>query len=155
MRQNTWKACMTSALFCFGLVFFGMPARADEAAIVKLPSEIIYSEATPGKPQTAVLYGDPTKPGLYVMRLKFPAGFKVAPHTHPEEIRLLTVISGTLYFGRGEKFDEEKVAPYPAGTFFSEYSGLPHFVWAKDGEVVVQITGIGPSGFIPARHSQD
>lgn len=155
MRQNAWNVCATLSVLSLCLVFLGGPVWVDAAAIVKFPSDIAFSEASPGKPQTAVLYGDPTKPGLYVTRLKFPAGLKVVPHTHPEEIRLLTVLSGTLYFGRGEKWDDEKVTPYPPGTFFSEYPGFPHFVWAKDGEVVVQITGIGPSGFIPAQHSQE
>src|SRR5438876_7774561 len=55
------------------------------------------------------------------------------------------------YFGSGDKWDESKFKAYPAGTFYSEPSKAPHFTWAKDGEVIIQITGVGPSGktFIP------
>ncbi|MFM8858647.1 MAG: cupin domain-containing protein, partial [Methylocystis sp.] len=66
-------------------------------------------------------------------------------------VRALTVISGTLYFGFGEKWDETKLKAYPAGTFFSEVPTTPHFVAAKDGEVIFQATVIGPSGFV-AKH---
>jgi hypothetical protein len=52
----------------------------------------------------------------------------------------------TIYVGPGEKWDESKFKPYPAGTFYSEPSKAPHYTWAKDGEVIIQITGVGPSG---------
>jgi quercetin dioxygenase-like cupin family protein len=93
-----------------------------------------------------VLYGDPTKAGVYVTRVKFPAGAKLMPHTHPDEWRTAVVLSGTFYFGLGDKWDETKLKPYPTGTFFSEPKATPHFVWARDGEVIVQVTAIGPSG---------
>src|SRR5262249_30181324 len=101
--------------------------------------------------QTAVLYGDPTKPGVFVTRVRFSAGWKDPPHWHPDEVRTVVVLSGTLYFGSGDKWDESKFKAYPAGTFYSEPSRAPHFSWAKDGEVIIQVTGIGPSGktFIP------
>jgi hypothetical protein len=67
----------------------------------------------------------------------------------------LTVLSGTLYFGFGDQFDENKLTPYPAGTFFSEVPNVPHFVAAKDGEVIFQATGIGPTALIPAHHSPE
>ncbi len=99
-----------------------------------------------------MLYGDPTKPGaFYVSRVRFSAGWKDPPHWHPDEVRTVVVLSGTLYFGTGDKWDENKLKPYPAGTFYSEPSKAPHFTWAKDGEVIIQVTGIGPSAktYIP------
>ena len=86
----------------------------------------------------------PSKPGLYVNRVRFEPGFKVAPHYHDEE-RVLVVLSGTLYFGLGDTWDESKMKPYQAGTFFTEPPGVRHFTWAKDGEVILHITGMGPS----------
>jgi hypothetical protein len=56
------------------------------------------------------------------------------------------VLSGTFYFGSGETWDESKMKAYPAGTFYSEPPKSPHYTWAKDGEVVIQLTGMGPSG---------
>jgi quercetin dioxygenase-like cupin family protein len=117
---------------------------------VKLPNEIEWKApaVVPG-PSTAVLVGDPSKQGVYVSRLKLPAGTKLPPHTHPDEWRTAVVLSGTLYYGYGEQWDDGKLKAYPAGTFFTEPKGTPHFVWAKDGEVIVQITGMGPTGTVP------
>ena len=122
-------------------------AQGDESTILKFPQEIKYNASGKGV-ETAVLYGDPSKPGLYVVRFKMPAGARVMPHIHPGEARTMTVLSGTLYFGFGTEFDETKLKPYPAGTFFTELPTTPHFVAAKDGEVIFQASGIGPSGMI-------
>jgi hypothetical protein len=68
------------------------------------------------------------------------------PHFHSDEWRTAAILSGTLYFGLGAKWEETALTAYPAGTFFAEPKGTPHFVWAKDGEVIIQITGMGPTG---------
>jgi quercetin dioxygenase-like cupin family protein len=94
--------------------------------------------------ESAALVGDSTKQGTYVERVRFPANFKVQPHTHPEE-RTYTIISGTWYVGWGEKFDEAKLIALPAGSFYTEPANVSHFVSAKDGPVVVQISGVGPT----------
>ena len=147
MRHYLRFGAYTLNLFVGTFLFQVSSFAQDASTIVLLPQEIHYKTMGSGA-ETAVLYGDPTKSGLYVMRLRLPAGAKVLPHIHPEEVRTLTVISGTLYFGFGEKWDESKLKAYPAGTFFSEVPTTPHFVAAKDGEVIFQATGIGPSGFV-------
>ena len=152
MRQKAWQAWVKCGLLSASLLLGAHSVVAEPTAIVKLPQDITF-KGSPGAVQIAVLYGDPAKPGLYVVRLKLPAGSKVMPHTHPEEARTLTVLSGTLYFGFGEQWDESKLTPYPAGTFFSELPNVPHFVSAKDGEVIFQATGIGPSALIPVHQS--
>jgi quercetin dioxygenase-like cupin family protein len=152
MKNTAWKICVTSGFLGASVFLGGFSVAADHTAIVKLPQDITFKASAAGV-ETAVLYGDPAKPGLYVMRLKLPAGTKVVAHTHPEEVRTLTVVSGTLYFGFGDQFDESKLTPYPAGTFFTELPNVPHFVAAKDGEVIFQAAGIGPSAMIPAQQS--
>ena len=147
MRHYLRFGAYTLNLFVGTFLFQVSSFAQDASTIVLLPQQIHYKTMGSGA-ETAVLYGDPTKAGLYVIRLRLPAGSKVLPHIHPEEVRTLTVISGTLYFGFGEKWDESKLKAYPAGTFFSEVPTTPHFVAAKDGEVIFQATGIGPSGFV-------
>ena len=122
-------------------------AQTAGESIVKLPSEIVWKAppVSPG-PETAVIYGDASKLGVYVTRMRFPAGLKIMPHWHPDEWRTVVVLSGTNYFGLGEQWDESKLRAYPAGTFFSEPKNTPHFVWARDGEVIIQITAMGPTG---------
>jgi quercetin dioxygenase-like cupin family protein len=110
-----------------------------------LPDSIVFKAPfRPGGPAGAVLYGDPTKKGLYVTRVKFAAGQKNMPHWHPDE-RTVVVLSGTYYFAYGEQWDESKLRALPPGSFLTEPPKSPHFNWAKDGEVILQITGYGPT----------
>lgn len=154
MIRNAWKVCATFGFLSASMLVGVHSAVADNTGIVKLPQDISFKDSASGV-QISVLYGDPAKPGLYVVRLKLPAGAKIMPHTHPEEVRTLTVLSGTLYIGFGSQYDESKLTPYPAGTFFSELPTVPHFVAAKDGDVIFQAAGIGPSALIPAHHAPE
>lgn len=112
-----------------------------------LPSEIKWKTdaKSSGELETIVLAGDPSKAELYTSRIKIPAKMKLQPHFHLES-RTVVVLSGTLYYAYGKKFDESKLAAMPPGTFFTEPAEQPHFAWAKDGDVVVQVTGVGPTG---------
>src|SRR5262245_53197670 len=145
------KLAMKSLATAVGIAFCALSTMAYAQGVVKLPEDIVFSGPPSGPPQTVVLYGDPAKSGIFVSRVRFSAGWKDMPHWHPDETRTVVVLSGTFYFGSGEKWDESKMKAYPAGTFYSEPPRAPHFTWAKDGEVIIQVTGIGPSGktFIP------
>lgn len=139
----TNRSYLTVAL----IAAFAVTAFAQSSEqVVKLPGEIEFkAPLRPGAPSVAVMYGDPSKQGLYVTRFKFEPGIKVLPHFHPDE-RTIIVLSGTFYFGLGEQWDESKMKGYPPGTFLSEPPKAAHFAWAKDGEVIIQVTGFGPSG---------
>ena len=101
--------------------------------------------ALPSPARLAVLVGDPAKSGLYTVRVKVPGGLKLMPHRHPED-RVYTVISGVFYIGVGERFDEAKLQAYSPGTVVVLPGNTPHFHWAKSGEYVTQVSGIGPLG---------
>jgi quercetin dioxygenase-like cupin family protein len=101
------------------------------------------SLALPGLEQVS-LVGDPSKPGPYTIRLKFPAGYKLAPHTHPDP-REVTILSGTWYTGYGEQADPALLKALPAGSFYTEPANVPHFVEVHEA-VVIQVSGVGPSG---------
>jgi quercetin dioxygenase-like cupin family protein len=133
------------ALLALGLTFLPVSSDAQEST-VRLPQDVVFKSPIAGYPEIATVYGDTAKPGIYVQRVKFAPGFKIMPHWHPDEVRTVVVLSGTLYFAYGEMWDESKLKPLPVGTFFSEPTRAPHFAWEKDGEVMVQITGTGPSG---------
>ena len=92
--------------------------------------------------QMAVLDGDPTKAGPFVLRVKFPDGFKVMPHWHPTD-ESLTILSGTLMAGMGEKWDDAAMKTFTAGGFARMPKKTPHYVMAK-GETVIQVHAIGP-----------
>jgi quercetin dioxygenase-like cupin family protein len=101
--------------------------------------------AFPPPARLAVLVGDPTKAGPYLIRVKLPGGTRMMPHEHPED-RIYTVISGVFYIGLGEHFDSEKLESYPPGSVIVLPGGTPHFHWARSGEYVTQVTAIGPLG---------
>ena len=96
----------------------------------------------PAGAKFAVLEGDPAKEGPFVMRLWFPDGFRIQPHWHPK-VERVTIISGTLNLGMGEKFDQSATRELTAGTFGFWPAGMRHFAWAK-GETVLQLHGRGP-----------
>jgi quercetin dioxygenase-like cupin family protein len=101
--------------------------------------------AFPPAARLAVIVGDPTRPGPYVIRVKLPGGTRMAPHRHPED-RIYTVLSGVFYVGIGDEFDADKLTAYPPGAVVVLPGGTPHFHWAKSGEYVTQVTAIGPLG---------
>ena len=90
--------------------------------------------------QRAQMFGDSSKRGAWVDRVKIPSGNRVLAHTHPQD-ELVTVIEGTWYLSEGEKFESAKLKGYPAGSFIVIPAGVPHFVAAKDGSVIVQLSG--------------
>ncbi|OFW12088.1 MAG: hypothetical protein A3H27_13285 [Acidobacteria bacterium RIFCSPLOWO2_02_FULL_59_13] len=100
--------------------------------------------------EQANIYGDQAKPGPYLfLRKPLPGRSGAsAPHTHPDD-RTYTVISGTWYVGFGTKYDESKLIPLTAGSYYTEPAGVPHFTVIKDEGVVVQVSGAGPSRVIP------
>jgi quercetin dioxygenase-like cupin family protein len=112
-----------------------------------LPEEIDWKPfaAFPPAARLAILVGDPSKPGPYVVRVKLPGGAKLMPHSHPED-RIYTVMSGVFYIGLGDQFDAEKMIAHPPGSVVVLPGDTPHFHWAKSGEYVTQVTAIGPLG---------
>lgn len=112
-----------------------------------LPDDIDWRPfpAFPPEVRLAVVVGDPTQPGPYMIRVKVPSGAKLMPHTHPED-RIYTVISGVFYIGLGDCFDGDKVTAYPPGSVIVLPGNTPHFHWAKSGEYVSQVTAMGPLG---------
>jgi quercetin dioxygenase-like cupin family protein len=93
----------------------------------------------------AFIFGDPTKPGLYVIRLNFPPGIMSSPHSHPET-RIGTVIKGTWWTGTGDKFDPASTVGIPVGGIMVHPAGKMHYDGAKGEEAIVQMMGIGPTG---------
>ncbi len=98
--------------------------------------------AIPPGAKMAVLEGDPTEEGPFVVRFQFPAGYHIAPHTHPKTERV-TVISGALYLSTGESLDRASAKKLSAGSFGFWPAGMKHAAWS-DEETVIQLHGIGP-----------
>jgi len=112
-----------------------------------LPEDIDWRQfpAFPPSMRLAVLVGNPTQSGPYVIRVKVPSGARLMPHRHPED-RIYTVMSGIFYIGLGDRFDGDRMKAYPPGSVIVLPGDTPHFHWAKSGEYVTQVTAIGPLG---------
>lgn len=109
------------------------------------PGNIKWGAAPPTLPKgakLAVLAGDPSKPGPFVMRLMMPASFKIPPHWH-SAAESVTVIAGTLYLGMGDTLDMKTANELKTGGFHSIPAMVHHYAFTKKG-AVVQIHGEGP-----------
>jgi quercetin dioxygenase-like cupin family protein len=122
-------------------------ATADEQHAVARADSIEWAAAPPALPkgaQIAVLFGDPAKDGQFVYRLKVPAGYKVPAHMHPNDENV-TVLSGTLHIGTGDKLDETKGEALEAGGYVHMPQGMHHYAWFSQ-DTIIQLNGVGPTG---------
>ena len=100
----------------------------------------------PNGAKVAVFMGNPKEPGPYGSRARLPANWRVAPHTHPEDGRVTTVISGVFYLAAGEKFDESKLQAFGPGSVIIESRGVAHYAMTKEEGAEIQTNSTGPSG---------
>jgi quercetin dioxygenase-like cupin family protein len=136
------------------MVRIHQPGESTFKAI--LPEDIEWKPfpAFPPSVRLAVLVGEPSAPGPYVIRVKVPAAVKLMPHKHPED-RIYTVMSGVFYIGLGAEFDESRLTAFAPGSVIVLPGGQAHFHWARSGEYVAQVTAIGPLGMAYVRPADD
>jgi hypothetical protein len=152
LLRSALRTGSAAALFAlFGLV----NAAEPDAKVMKytLPKNIQWSTSPSGN-STAVLYGDPSKPGLYIVLTKWSPGHMSRPHMHPND-RFITVISGTWWVGWGPKYDPASTYPMPAGSFVTHYAKQIHYDGAKDGEVQLQLDRSGSQVSDPLAITRD
>ena len=145
MRRLAMAALVLALLMGSGVT----AAELNPAAVIyKLPDQIPW-KLNPNGADSAVLYGDPSKEGLYIQFVRWHAGHMSHPHFHPHD-RFITVLSGTWWVGTGTKFDPEATVPMPAGSFVTHFGQQMHYDGAKDGDCVLEIVGEGPGTATPA-----
>lgn len=140
---------ITASVAIFAWLGAMQAADLNPAALsYKLPKDIKWVEGNGGAAQ-AVLVGDPSKPGLYIVFTKWHPHHMSHPHFHPND-RYITVLSGTWWVGTGTKYDPDSTVAMPAGTFVTHYGKQIHYDGAKDEEAVLEILGEGPATATPA-----
>lgn len=128
-----------------GLLSLFLVGSVSTAALAQAPADIKWGPAPPFFPagaRFAVLQGDPSKDGVYTVRLEMPAGYFIAPHFHPTDENV-TVISGSFEVGMGDAEDVSKAMVLPAGGFIVAPAAAHHYARAKTA-TVVQVHGTGP-----------
>jgi quercetin dioxygenase-like cupin family protein len=132
-------------LLLLALALASTAAEAPTPAVV-LPERLTFT-SPPGIPdlKSAYVLGAGSDHGPYAIRVRLKAGGRVPVHTHPDA-RYSTVLSGTLLVGFGETANDARMTVVPAGAVYVAPANMPHYLWAKDGEVVYQEAGTGPTG---------
>lgn len=153
-----WSSAMSRARLLLGYATCAATVTLAVAAVAQLaqtadphplavtPSEMAWTSQGPLAAQGMEqlnLVGDPSKPGPYTVRLKFPKGLRIAPHTHPSS-REVTILSGVYATGYGKTFQQDKLKILPAGSFYTEPANLPHFIEVEE-DTVLQVSGTGPT----------
>jgi len=121
-----------------------------KAVVYTLPENVKWVVNERAGNAQAVIAGDPSKPGLYVVLTKWLAGNHFSrPHFHPND-RFITVIKGTWWVGSGPNFDPaNSTVPLPAGSVVTHYGKQVHYDGAKDEDAVLMIVGDGPATSTP------
>jgi uncharacterized RmlC-like cupin family protein len=135
------------------LPVFGQEGHAD---LLAGPAATKWGPAPPTLPkgaQLAVLSGDPSKSGLYVIRLKLPANYQIAAHHHPTTENV-TVVSGSFHAGMGDKLDRAKAVTLEPGGFAAMPANMNHYAWASR-DTVVQVHGEGPFAIVYVNPADD
>jgi len=124
-----------------------LPSGFPERPFVRVKFDELTWRPTEGNTlgvQTAVVEGDPAKPGYYLTINHFPAGVMSRPHYHPDE-RYCIVLRGTWYTDEGEVFRPQETVGLKPGDFMRHPKGGPHYDGALDEDVWVAISGFGPT----------
>jgi quercetin dioxygenase-like cupin family protein len=121
-----------------------LSAQSDKDFQITFPENIVWKDAGHGV-KIAVVYGDPSKPGQYVIRAHFPPGVMSSPHFHGED-RHVTVIQGTWNAGKDDSWDPAATVPLKTGSYMFHPAGGVHYDGSAGAEgAIVQIVGMGPS----------
>ena len=134
-------------IFATVIAVVGSATAQDVMQVTIVKPDALTWKDNPNIPkggQVAVLVGDPTKAEVVVQRVKLPANYRVPPHTHPYA-ETVTVISGSVGYGMGEKL-EKKGEMLKPGAFAANPAKHAHYVWTGDEGAIVQIQFTGPGG---------
>lgn len=120
-------------------------SAATEPHVVLAPADIKFGPAPPVFPAGmtfALLSGDPSQPGPFTVRSRMPAGYRIRPHWHPSAEHL-TIVSGTIAFGMGDKFDAASMTSLPAGGYTVMPPEMRHYLEART-DAVLEVHAMGP-----------
>jgi hypothetical protein len=126
----------------FAPVALAQDAGSGMTTVIPGDKQWQKNKAMPYGMRIMYLYGDPSKPGPYVARIRVPTGYKIPPVKYPDD-RVTTILKGIMWNAEGERYDPMKMQELGAGTMFVTPANTPHFQWART-ELILQVVGFGP-----------
>ena len=155
---------MRYATLCLASCLTTMLCAADRSLLAAEPSMALYPAPSalkwmpvppvlPKGAKITVLSGDPNTTGNFIIRLKLPANYVIPAHHHPTTENV-TILSGTLYAGMGDKLDRSASKPFVAGGFAGLPAEMNHFAWTK-APAVIQVEAEGPFAFVYVNPADD
>ena len=110
----------------------------------------------PAGAQIAVLFGDPTKPAPYAVRLKFPANYAIPAHSHPTDEHVV-IVEGAVTFGMGDKLAKDAAGnkTLAVGGFAVAPANVNHFAYTGAQPASIVLFGEGPVEFKYVNPSDD
>ncbi|MFI5145397.1 MAG: cupin domain-containing protein, partial [Ignavibacteria bacterium] len=159
IRKITEDMRILTKLFLLICVLISWTYSQDKpsGAIQFNPDQLKWIDAPPPLPAGAkisILEGNPKAEGIFTIRVQCPPYFKVPVHTHPKDERV-TVISGSIYVGFGDKMDTTKADKFIAGSYYLNPANTTHYVFTQDEGCIFQVTGLGPWGIEYLNESED
>jgi quercetin dioxygenase-like cupin family protein len=157
MLLKTFRRLGLVALAACAAGSLGVVHAQGHAHVIQTPKEVQWGPAPPflaTGAQIAVLAGDPTKAVPYTVKLKFPANYAIAPHSHPTDEHVV-VIAGTLNFGMGEKATTTGNKALGVGGFALMPANMNHFAYTTAAETTIVLYGQGPVEFKYVNPSDD
>lgn len=145
LKKVVFFAFLVSQLIAVPFIYAENTQVGGSSAAVLIKAADIKFHPAPGFPKGAeivLLRGDLAKAEPYTLRFKFPDGFVIPAHWHTTD-ESVTVLSGTLNVGMGDKVDKAQSTPLAAGSYQLVPALAHHYVWAT-GETVIQLDGMGP-----------
>ena len=141
---------LVGSLTCGFLVISSVQPLTVQAVehVMQTLLEVQWGDAPPMLPpgaKIAVLSGNPGADGLYTVRLKFPANYKIPAHSHPKDEHV-TVLKGTVFMGMANKLDAKGGKALPVGSFAITPASVNHYAYTED-EAIILLHGIGPVDF--------
>lgn len=137
----------TKRLLAIALLPAAMLALAQIPSVQPILPESLRWTSPPTIPglKGAWILGAEKEAGTYLQRVILSAGARIPAHTHPDT-RYSTILSGTLFVAFGAKPADTDFVAVPVGAVYVAPANQPHTLWARDGEVVYQEAGNGPTG---------
>jgi quercetin dioxygenase-like cupin family protein len=136
---------LVKSAMIFAITALTSSTLAQDSMKILKPEQIVWKDHPVfAGIQSAVLFGDPTRPEMYVIRSKLPPNYATPAHTHPNT-EVLTVLSGSLGVGMGEK-NEKRGEMLKAGSIWVHAAKPAHYIWTGNEETIVQRQGVGPVG---------